>query len=70
MLKKLRMSWVLGTLALMLHTTAYAGTWTTIDNPAGATTPNGISGRNIVGIYLDSGGYEYGFAYNGSVYSQ
>jgi hypothetical protein len=55
---------------MVLFATGYtmAGTWTTLDYP-GATTTEAydISGRSVVGWYLDSSGL-HGFLYNGTTW--
>lgn len=42
-----------------------------LDDPLGTlgTLPQGISGNNIVGYYIDAGGKAHGFLYNGSTYT-
>src|SRR5262245_46746414 len=52
--------------------TAYAITYTTLDDPLSpnGTIAAGISGSNIVGWYFDTPGALHGFVYNGSTYTE
>ena len=58
-------------LALVEIGPAYAGTFTTLDDPlatANGTVANGISGTNVVGVYYGTLNKPHGFLYDGLTY--